>query len=75
MSALVEGYSLEAEIAERCQAIYWATDPEAALKHWRRLRELIAQRAEQECRQFMYEAQDRNTNDRNTEVSSLTESS
>jgi hypothetical protein len=56
MSALVEGYSLEAEIAERCQAIYWATDPDAALKHWRRLRELIAQRAEQESRQFMFEA-------------------
>ncbi len=56
MSALVEGYSLEAEIAERCQAIYWATDPDAALKHWRRLRELIEQRAEQETRQFMFEA-------------------
>jgi hypothetical protein len=56
MSALVEGYSLEAEIAASCQAIYWATEPDAALQHWRRLRELIAQRAEQESRQFMFEA-------------------
>ena len=55
MSTLVEGRSLEAEIAECCQAIYWATEPEVAMKHWARLRDLTAQRAEAERHLFLLE--------------------
>jgi hypothetical protein len=55
MSALVESRSVEAEIADCCQALYWATQPEIAMSNWARLRELIARKAEAENRLFLRE--------------------
>lgn len=55
MGALVESRSLEAEIADCCQALYWATEPETALRSWARLRTLLAQRTEEENRLFVLE--------------------
>lgn len=56
MSALVEGANLESEITECCQAIYRATDPDAALEIWGRLRELISLRTERERKRDLYES-------------------
>lgn len=56
MSALIEGYSLESEISDCCQAIYRATDPDEALKVWGRLRELISEKTERERQQFVFES-------------------
>ena len=53
MSSQVEGLTLQAEIAECCQAINAATDVEVAMKHWARLRVLMAQREEALKRQFI----------------------
>jgi hypothetical protein len=55
MSALVESRSLEAEIADCCQALYWATEPEIAMSNWARLRELMARKTETEDRLFLLE--------------------
>jgi hypothetical protein len=55
MSALVESRSLEAEIADCCQALYWATEPEIAMSNWARLRELMSQKAAAENRLFLRE--------------------
>jgi hypothetical protein len=55
MAALVEDRSLEAEIADCCQALYWAKEPEIALSNWARLRNLLAQRTEEENRLFLRE--------------------
>jgi hypothetical protein len=54
-SALVEGPSLEAEIADCCRAICWATEPEAVMRNWLRLRNLTMQRTEAENIQFIRE--------------------
>ena len=59
MSALVEYRSLEAEIADCCHAIYWATDPEVALSNWARLRKLTAQKNQEEASLFMRETMNR----------------
>ena len=56
MSALVEGRSVEAEIADCCHALYCSTDPESALRNWSRLRQLTAQRAEEESSLFVRES-------------------
>jgi len=56
MGALVEGRSVEAEIAECCHALYLSTDPESALKNWSRLRQLTAKRAEEETSLFVRES-------------------
>jgi hypothetical protein len=55
MSALVDSRSLEAEIADCCQAIYWSNDPDVAMRNWSRLRELIAQKTEAENRLYQRE--------------------
>jgi len=47
--------SLEAEIADCCHAIYWATEPEVAMTIWRRLRVLTAQKTAVEDSQFEFE--------------------
>ena len=54
-SALVEGRSLEAEIADCCRAICWATEPEVAMSNWLRLRNLTMRRIEAENIQFIRE--------------------
>lgn len=59
MGALAEGQTVEAEIADCCQAIYRATEPEAALRNWARLRQLLAQREETENRLFQLESSPR----------------
>lgn len=59
MNALVEGSNLESDIAECCRAIHTATDPDAALETWGRLRELLAERSERERKQFLIETRDR----------------
>ena len=55
MSSSVQGPALQAEIAECCQAINAATDVEVAMKHWARLRVLMAQREDGLQRQFIRE--------------------
>jgi hypothetical protein len=55
MSALVESRSLTAEIADCCRDIYLATEAEAALKHWTRLRSLAKQMRDEENTLFMRE--------------------
>jgi hypothetical protein len=55
MSAVADGRSLEAEIADCCHAIYWATEPEIAMTYWLRLRNLTAQRSEAENIQYIRE--------------------
>jgi hypothetical protein len=55
MGTLVETVSIEAEIADCCQAIYRATEPEIAMRNWARLRDLTAQKAEAEHRLFLRE--------------------
>lgn len=47
--------SVEAQIAECCQAIYWATDADVALNNWSRLRKLIAERSDAQTQQFLRE--------------------
>ncbi len=54
-SALIEGRSLEAEIADCCRAICWATEPEVAMSNWVRLRNLTRQMIEAENIQFIRE--------------------
>jgi hypothetical protein len=61
MSALIEGRSLEAEIAECCQAMYRATDPEVALRNWARLRQLTALKSEEDLKQFLRETKNRDS--------------
>jgi hypothetical protein len=59
MSMYVENQSLEAEIAECCQALYWAMEPDIAMKSWARLRELTARKADEETRLFLLESRNR----------------
>jgi len=53
MGTQLEGKSVEAEIAECCQAIYSASELEVAMMKWARLRELIAQKSQAEDMEFM----------------------
>jgi hypothetical protein len=55
MSELVPSESLEAQIARSCEAIYLATDPDTAMHHWARLRQLKALKADAENRLFLLE--------------------
>jgi hypothetical protein len=55
MGALVEGRSLEAEIVDCCYAIYNATDVKLAMNKWVRLRELLAEKTDEETLQFIRE--------------------
>jgi hypothetical protein len=59
MGALMEGRSIEAEIADCCQAIYRATDLEVAMSNWARLRQLMVEKTELEISQFMRETASR----------------
>jgi hypothetical protein len=59
MTALYGSRSLEAEIAECCRDMYWATDAREALRNWARLRTLRARQAEAERMQFLLEARAR----------------
>ena len=54
-STLVESRSLEAEIADRCRAICWATEPHVAMSYWVRLRNLTAQKTTADNIQFIRE--------------------
>lgn len=63
MGALVEGNSLEAEIAKCCQAIFCATEPETALRHWANLRRLTSEKSEVERRQFILESRNWTSSD------------
>jgi hypothetical protein len=56
MSALAECPSLEAEIADCCQALYRATSAETAMSRWSHLRELLARKAAEEDALFRREA-------------------
>ena len=56
MGALTESRSLEAQIADCCHAIYSATDAELAMNQWARLRELLAEKTDEETRQFTRES-------------------
>jgi len=56
MGAQYEEKSVEAEIAECCQAIYSTSEIDIAMRQWTRLRELIAQRHQAEELAFMREA-------------------
>jgi hypothetical protein len=56
MGALVETRTVEAEIADCCQAIYRATEPDVALNQWALLRRLLAVRKEAENSLFRREA-------------------
>lgn len=55
MSALVEYPSLEAEIADCCQALYRATSAETAMSCWTHLRELLVRKAAEEDALFRRE--------------------
>jgi hypothetical protein len=55
MGALIESQNLEAEIADCCRAIYWATEPDVAMRSWARLRELTALKTEAEMNLFVRE--------------------
>ncbi len=46
MGALTDSRSIESDIADCHQAIYRATDPDTAMRHWVRLRGLLAQKTE-----------------------------
>ncbi|MGA2187931.1 MAG: hypothetical protein ABSH33_05340 [Steroidobacteraceae bacterium] len=54
-STTLDSRSLEAQIADCCHAIYWATEPEIAMTYWLRLRKLTAQRSEAEEMQYLRE--------------------
>ncbi len=54
-STLVERRSLEAEIADCCRAICWATEPDVAMSYWLRLRNLTAQKTTADNIQFIRE--------------------
>jgi hypothetical protein len=56
MGTLVEGRSVEAEIADCCHALCLCADQESVLRNWNRLRELTAMRAEEETNLFMRES-------------------
>lgn len=55
MSVVVENPSLEAEIADCCREMYWATEPEVVISNWARLRKLTAEKAEADRNQFIRE--------------------
>jgi hypothetical protein len=59
MGALVESRTLEAEIADCCQAIYSATEPDIAMANWARLRELRTLKSEADNRLFTLETHNR----------------
>ncbi len=56
MGSLLQSRNLGTDIADYCQAMYFSTDADTALRVWMRLRQCLDQKAHEEEQLFLMES-------------------